>query len=147
MYLVDTNIVSELMRPSPANGVVQWKDRLEESALALVISAITVDEIIFGLQWRPHAAKMAWFNRFMQYGNGRGRRTVARLRRELVRVPARIARRAGEMRAQLALAGQVREQADMLIAATAQIHALTLVTRNVRDFDGCGIAVLNPFTP
>ena len=47
----------------------------------------------------------------------------------------------------LALAGQVREQADMLIAATAQIHALTLVTRNVRDFDGCGIAVLNPFTP
>ena len=53
MYLVDTNIVSELMRPSPANGVVQWKDRLEESALALVISAITVDEIIFGLQWRP----------------------------------------------------------------------------------------------
>ena len=35
--------------------------------------------------------------------------------------------------------------ADMLIAATAQIHALTLVTRNVRDFDGCGIAVLNPF--
>ncbi len=34
----------------------------------------------------------------------------------------------------------------MLIAATAQIHALTIVTRNVRDFDGCGIGLLNPFT-
>ena len=50
------------------------------------------------------------------------------------------------MRAQLATRGHVRSQADMLIAATAQVHALTLVTRNVRDFDGCGIAVLNPFT-
>ncbi|MBV5296866.1 MAG: hypothetical protein JZU64_01705 [Rhodoferax sp.] len=39
----------------------------------------------------------------------------------------------------------VRTQADMLIAATAQIHALTGVTRNVRDFDGCGIGVLNHF--
>lgn len=134
MYLVDTNIVSELMRPRPAHGVLQWKDRLEENAVALVISAITVDEIIFGLQWRPHPAKMAWFGRFMQ-------------RATALPVTELIARRAGEMRAQLALAGQVREQADMLIAATAQVHALTLVTRNVRDFDGCGIAVLNPFTP
>ena len=49
------------------------------------------------------------------------------------------------MRGVLAARGQVRHMADMLIAATAQIHALTLVTRNVRDFDGCGIAVLNPF--
>ena len=58
-----------------------------------------------------------------------------------------IARRAGELRAQMALIGQVRQQPDMLIAATAQVHALTLVTRNVRDFDDCGIAVLNPFMP
>ena len=102
--------------------------------MTLVISAITVDEIIFGLQWRPHAAKMAWFGRFMQIAT-------------VLPVTESIARRAGELRAQLALVGQVREQADMLIAATAQVHALTLVTRNVRDFDGCGIAVLNPFTP
>jgi predicted nucleic acid-binding protein len=57
-----------------------------------------------------------------------------------------IARRAGELRGQLQANGQTRTQADMLIAATAQIHALTIITRNVRDFDGCGIGVLNPFT-
>jgi toxin FitB len=40
----------------------------------------------------------------------------------------------------------VRTQPDMFIAATAQVHALTLVTRNVRDFEHCGIAVLDPFS-
>lgn len=63
----------------------------------------------------------------------------------VLEVTETIGRRAGEMRAVFSQRGQVRSQADMLIAATAQVHALTLVTRNVRDFDGCGIAVLNPF--
>lgn len=133
MYLADTNIVSELMRPRPDVGVQQWSERLERSALAVVISAMTVDEIIYGLDRKPHAAKMLWFDRFLQNCN-------------VLPVTDMVARRAGEMRAQLAARGQTREQADMLIAATAQVHALTLVTRNARDFDGCGIAVLNPFT-
>ena len=132
MYLVDTNIVSELMRPRPAHGVLQWKDRLEESAVALVISAITVDEIIFGLKWRPNASKMVWFTAFLK-------------KAQVLSVNTEIARRAGELRADMARRGTVRQQPDMLIAATAQIHALTLVTRNVRDFDGCGIGLLNPF--
>jgi toxin FitB len=56
-----------------------------------------------------------------------------------------VARRAGEMRAQFESNGLIRSQADMLIAATAQIHGFTLVTRNISDFNGCGIALLNPF--
>lgn len=134
MYLADTYTVSELMRPRPDAGVLQWMQRLEQDDLPVVVSAITVDEIIFCLHWRPHAAKMRWFDLFLQ-------------RVSVLSVDGDIARRAGELRAMLARQGQVREQADMLIAATAQVHALTLVTRNVRDFDGCGIAVLNPFLP
>ena len=56
-----------------------------------------------------------------------------------------IARRAGELRGQLLTRGRNRSQADMLIVVTARIHALTIDTRNVRDFDGCGVGVLNPF--
>lgn len=133
MYLADTNIVSELMRQQPDAGVQQWIERLERSAFAVVISAMTIDEIIYGLVRKPRAAKMVWFDRFLQNST-------------VLPITDTVARRAGELRAQLAARGQTREQADMLIAATAQIHALTLVTRNVRDFDGCGIAVLNPFT-
>jgi predicted nucleic acid-binding protein len=57
-----------------------------------------------------------------------------------------IARHAGILRGQLGSRGQVRGQTDMLIAATASAHGLTLATRNKRDFDGCGIAVFDPFT-
>lgn len=134
MYLADTNIVSELMRLRPDAGVQRWAQRLQHSGMRFMISAMTVDEIIFGLERRPSAPKMDWFDRFL-------------LNNTVLPVTDAIARRGGEMRALLAGRGRVREQADMLIAATAQVHALTVVTRNVRDFDGCGIAVLNPFTP
>ena len=53
---------------------------------------------------------------------------------------------AGVLRGQLGRRGRPRAQADMLIAATAALHGLTLATRNVRDFEDCGVAVVNPFT-
>ena len=121
------------MRQRPDAGVQQWLQRLEQAASAVVICAITVDEIIFGLERKPHQAKASWFDRFLQNST-------------VLPVTETVARRAGQLRAHLSMRGQTREQADMLIAATAQVHALTLVTRNVRDFDGCGIALLNPFT-
>lgn len=132
MQLADTNVISELMRQRPHPGLLAWSDMANAAYGRLNISAVTVDEIAFGLARRPHAAMLAWFDLFLA-------------RNHVLAITAPIARRAGEMRAQLAARGQVRTQADMLIAATAQVHALTLVTRNVRDFDGCGIAVLDPF--
>ena len=132
MFLADTNIVSELMRPLPDVGVVQWARRVDQAGASFTISAITVDEIIFGLKWRPNASKMVWFISFLK-------------KAQVLGIDTETARRAGELRADMARRGKVRQQPDMLIAATAQIHALTLVTRNVRDFDGCGIGLLNPF--
>ena len=132
MQLVDTNVLSELMRAQPDAGVLAWLQRQERVNPRLTISVVTVDEIMYGLSWHPTERLLAWFEAFVQ-------------RHEILAVTTDVARCAGALRGQLQLRGQTRSQADMLIAATAQIHALTIVTRNVRDFDGCGVAVLNPF--
>ncbi len=133
MYLVDTNVVSELMRPAPDALVLHRLGHVAQLGGPLALSVITVDEIVFGLARRPRKAAAGFFDEF-----------VARSR--VLDITETIARQAGQVRGLLGAKGRVRSQADMLIAATAQVHALTLVTRNVRDFDGCGIAVLNPFS-
>lgn len=132
MHLVDTNVISELMRQRPDPGVLLWLERHQTAFPKLTISAVTVDEISYGLTRRPTQRLLAWFN------------TVV-LNQDTLPVTADIARRAGELRAQLETRGSTRSQADMMIAATAQLHGLTIVTRNVRDFDGCGVGLLNPF--
>jgi toxin FitB len=128
-YLLDTNVISELARSKPNPGVVAWASGVTRLAL----SVITVDEIHFGLAWRPNERIRAWVEAFFQ-------------RHPILDVTAPIALRAGELRGTLAARGSVRHQADMLIAATAQAHQLTLVTRNTRDFEACGMGLLNPFS-
>lgn len=132
MQLVDTNVLSELMRPAPDDGVRNWLRVSSAAGAGLAASVITIDEIVFGLTRRPRGASSLLFDKL-----------VADM--TILPVTEVIARRSGEMRALHSLRGQVRSQPDMLIAATAQVHALTLVTRNVRDFEGCGIGILNPF--
>ncbi|MEW6219369.1 MAG: type II toxin-antitoxin system VapC family toxin [Thermodesulfobacteriota bacterium] len=128
-FLVDTNILSELARAAPDAGVLAWA----QGVTAISLSVITVDEVCFGLAWRPNARIEAWLAGFLHR------------QCHVLPVTERIARQAGGLRGSLRRQGTVRTQADMLIAATAQVHGLTLVTRNERDFAGCGIPVLNPF--
>ena len=130
MVLVDTNIVGELARKGPNQGVVLWSRTVGE----IVLSAITVEEIAFGLSLRPNARVEEWFSRFMESAVS------------VLPVTLEISHLAGTLRGRLAASGEVRSQADMLIAATAQIHRLNLVTRNPRDFSHCGISVFNPFS-
>ncbi len=65
---------------------------------------------------------------------------------EVIPISQEIAKYAGELKGYLKTQGKSRTQADILIAATAKIHQLTLVTRNTKDFEGCDIFILNPFT-
>ncbi len=128
MHLVDTNVISELMRPRPAPGVLAWFGGLADAA----VSVITVEEIGFGLVLRPNVRMEKAFDGFL---------------RACVVWPVTegIARRSATIRALLRAMGHVRHQADMLIAATAAEHGVVLATRNVRDFEGCGVRVVNPF--
>jgi predicted nucleic acid-binding protein len=130
MFLCDTNILAELTRPQPNPGVVMWASGVSR----LSVSVVTVEEVFFGLSFRPNPRILSWFEAFLAD------------QCQVIGISNAVARRAGELRGTLRRQGQVRTQADMLIAATASVHALTLVTRNERDFVGCGIPVLNPFT-
>jgi predicted nucleic acid-binding protein len=127
--LVDTNVLCELARPAPSARVASWAEGLE----AFIISVVTLDELLFGLTARPNSRVQRWFESFVD------------VYCRVLDVTAPIARHAGILRGQLAARGRVRSQADMLIAATAAQHGLTLATRNTRDFAGCGIALFNPF--
>jgi predicted nucleic acid-binding protein len=129
LKLWDTNILSELARREPQETLLAWVEHEREVA----ISTVTVDELFFGLSWQPRPRIHAWLERFLA------------TRCNVLDVTAPIARLGGELRGRLRAAGQVRTQADMWIAATARVHTLALVTRNVKDFEGCGIELVDPF--
>lgn len=129
-FLCDTNIISELARPQPNSGVLIWAARVS----SMTVSAITVEEIFYGLTSKPNLRIQNWFEGFLENYC------------QILPITTEIAKRSGELRGQLKSTGKTHTQADMIIAATTQIHQLTLVTRNIRDFDGCGIPLLNPFT-
>lgn len=130
MILIDTNIVSELCRHQPAPAVERWAAVTEAP---FGISVVTIEEIHFGLSCKPNPRIETLLVRFFSS------------RCTTFPITEPVARRAGNLRGQLRSLGRPRTQADMLIAATAQVHQLTLATRNVRDFQGCGLALLNPF--
>ena len=129
IYLADTNVVSEFVKRTPNAQVMLW---LQQAAL-LGVSAVTIEEAHFGLAWQPNARKLALFNAVVQQFHA------------VYPVTESIAQRAGILRGQFQAQGVVRSAPDMLIAATAQEHQLIVATRNVRDFLGCGVQVVNPF--
>ncbi len=132
MYLLDTNVLSELSRRRPEPKVERWVRALSGAA----ISVITIEEIAFGIA-RSAAGRPAKLARWFE--------ELLKTEIHVFDVSAAIARAAGELRAAREAIGRRPEQADMLIAATAIVHGLTLATRSVADFDACGVRVFDPF--
>lgn len=129
-FLVDTNVVSEIARRQPDANVVRWLSH----AGTVAISVISLDEVYLGFGLKPNAPVQAVLERYIES------------RVEVLDVGSAIARHAGLLRGQLGKRGRVRSPSDMLIAATAASHGLTLATRNIRDFQDCGITVIDPFS-
>ena len=126
-YLVELSVLRELAGPAPDAGVEAWAARTARFA----ISAITLEEIAAWLGAAPEPRVLDWLERLLEQHV------------DVLPVTASIARRSGTLRA--AAGSALRTRAAALIAATAVEHGLTLVTRNPRAFDGCGIALLDPF--
>ena len=129
VVLADTNVISEFVKGTPDVQVMRWL----QSVQLMAISSITLEEAHFGLAWQPNTRKLALFNALVERLHG------------VYPITPAIAQRGGVLRGQFQAQGIVRSAPDMLIAATAIEHQLVLATRNVRDFLGCGVQVVNPF--
>jgi predicted nucleic acid-binding protein len=128
-FLFDSNAVSEAMKREPNLQVRQLIDK----QIPVFMSVVSVEEIYYGLTYKDARKKWEWFENFVQS------------RCEILLVTKDIAKQCGILRGRFRQQGIVRSQADLLIGATALQHELVLVTRNTKDFEGCGIQLFNPF--
>jgi toxin FitB len=136
-FLLDTNCISELVRPRPERRVTEWMDAVDEAMLFL--SVLTVGEIRKGLaglsQGKRRTHLEAWLEIELQ----------ARFAGRIVPIDAAIADRWGLIAAEAKRKGKALSVIDGLLAATALHHNLTVVSRNIRDFAITHVPALNPW--
>ena len=132
IYLIDTNVLSELPKRRPDPAVIEWF----AAQTSLAFSAVTLEELTYGIA-RAQPEQAQRLERWLQ--------KLLAIPPVIVPVDERVAHIAGRLRAERDRAGRAVAQADMLIAACALLTGSVLVTRNVSDFEGCGVPVLNPF--
>lgn len=134
MFLLDTNVISELRKPKANHGVKAWAHGIAPTSLFL--SAITVLELETGiLRVERHDPDQGTLLR-----NWLERRVLPAFAGRILAIDSAVALRC----AQLHVPDRSNE-CDALIAATALVHGLTVVTRNVADFEACGVRLLNPW--
>jgi len=131
VYLLNTNVVSELLRPSPHPAILDWMQRVPADQLYL--SAVTIGEIQAGIeitrQQDPAKAKQleSWLDRVLVTHE------VLAVDAPAFRIWAKLVHRQSDTLMQ-----------DALIAAVATVHHLTVVTRNIRHFEPTGVPTFNP---
>ena len=133
-YLLDTNVLSELSRDVPNPDVVAFLSDADD----LWLSSVVIHEIEYGLELLPAGRRrdllceiqssvlLAYVNRILPFDRS-------------------VAEWAARMRAAARRAGRVVDLGDVLIAGTAKVHDLTVATRNVRDYEGMGVDVFDPW--
>lgn len=137
-WLIDTNVVSETIRPRPEKRVIEWLDKQPSDLTA--ISIVTFAELRRGVLLRGN--------------NADGRRLIdwvetsvsAWFKDRILPLTSDILIEWIDLSTALAGKGKMRNPPDLLLAATALIHGLTIASRNTRDFAATGVTVYNPWT-
>lgn len=137
-FLLDTNVISELVKPTPDSKVTSWIDTEDESLLCL--SVLTLGEIRKGIALLPNASRRVSLERWLDH------ELVLRFADRILPIDQAVADRWGRIAAQALRAKSALPVIDGLLAATAMRHNLTLVTRNTKAVVATGVDVFNPWT-
>jgi predicted nucleic acid-binding protein len=136
-FLLDTNVISELIKPNAAPKVTTWVDTTDEELLFL--SVLTLGEIRKGVMLLPRSARRttleAWLSKDLP----------SRFYGRILNVDAEVADRWGHLSGLTSSRGANVALIDGLLAASAIQHNLTLVTRNTKDVAATGVSLFNPW--
>jgi len=138
MIVLDTNVLSELLRPAPEPRVTAWLE--EQSPASVFTSAVTQGEILYGVRLLPDSPRRrklweAALTIFIEDFDGR-----------VLSFDGDAAVAYAEISSLRRAAGRPISQFDAIIAAITRSHGAVLATRNEKDFEGCGIDLINPWS-
>jgi predicted nucleic acid-binding protein len=136
-YLIDTNVVSEWVKPRPESRVVTWLNEIDEDRVFL--SVATLAEIRRGIEAMPPGRRRELLSAWLADD------LPTRFAGRLLDIDQRVALSWGAVMVRGRDAGAVLSPMDAFIAATAEVHGLTLVTRDVADFRAAGVTLFNPW--
>ena len=137
MIVIDTNVLSETMRPSPSIKVLNWLN--EQDTSSLYLTSITLGEIEYGLEILPDGARrQALKTRFEGF-------VTKAFKSRILQHDTEAARIYGVIMANQRSLGRPMSICDGQIAAIAKVKNFSLATRNTKDFKECGINLINPF--
>ena len=138
-YLLDTNVISEGLRPRPDAGVLGWQSG--QSSLDLFVSVLSFGEIRKGVELRFQDARRAGIENWLTT------LLPVQFRGRILPVGETVALEWGRLAGEGQKTGRVLPPVDGLLIATAIVHGMTLVTRNERDCANRGAPILNPWLP
>ena len=135
MYVVDTNVISELFKPNPCHNVIWWMQDHNES---IYLNAVTLHELHYGIGLLPEGRRKRIY---LEKANAIAQECINRI----LPFDAFSGHLSGTLHAEARQAGRQGSTEDCMIAAICERHGATLATRNVKDFAHYGIKVVNPF--
>lgn len=137
MIILDTNVVSELMRSAPNATVIRWM--ATQHAEDLHVTSVTMGEVLYGIELLPSGKQQE------RLRAGAERVFRALFNERVLSFEARAAREFSIIASTRRRRGRPISELDVQIAAIARAHGAVIATRNTRDFEGCGIRVVNPW--
>lgn len=137
-YLLDTNLVSEWVKPRPDRGAISWLARADEDRL--FVSVVTLAELRYGIARMRDGSRRRHLDAWLRHD------LPLRFDGRVLAVSDAVADEWGEVVAQCEVVGRPIGAIDAFIAATVKVHGLTLVTRDTSDFEPVLTTMLNPWT-